>query len=746
MAEIRPPQQKGEESIEDKFMVPYQQNLYFTGREVFLQTLKDKLFVQHSGHHIHRVALYGMGGIGKTQVALGYAYAFRTSYERVYWVRAVNRSSLLLGYQNIAKEVHLPIPASSSPDDTAKRVLVWLRQTTSWLLIIDNLDDISVIESLLPENGPTEHTIITTRNPNSAGIPAEGLEVPLLDHMDAISLLSNLSGIVVTPGSPEFSQADEIVKELGYLPLAIEQAAAFVREVTGDFAAYREEYQQNHKDLYRWVPQGNRPYRDSVATTWSMSFEIVRKNHEPAASLLQLLSFLNPDGILIDFLRDGAKALPIELENMISSSIKLATALLELEKFSLVKWDRRGRILVTHRLVQVVIKDEMSDQERASRFTSVIELCYKAFPQDMLSDEARNLRRRYINQVLAPLQSRNVVHTEELAYLHMVIGQSLRDVGNYKDSENHFLQAIDVLKEINGEEAASTIEAMHSLAITYFDQGRLKIARELLEKVTEISKKINGEDHRRTLTATYHLLRVYLAQGLVSTVASSAAELIEKGKRVLGLDHLTLSTMNLLASAYQKEGRLAEATELYEQVLQNEITASQGKESNTLSNMADLVSIYRDQGRIDDAKKLEKEMLEKAVELLGENHPHTLTIMHNFAAGCYGQKDYEKAISIGEKVLTKRLEILGPEHYETIKTMHNLALAYYKHGDMEKGDELSNKLFESAKLAGSEPHPQIIECMTSLVGVYGVQGREDKADETKKKIQELLGKNLFETE
>ena len=108
----------------------------------------------------------------------------------------------------------------------------------------------------LPQNGPQKHTLITTRNPNSAGIPAEGLEVPLLDATDSIDLLCTLSNIDIIANSPESVQAAQIVEELGYLPLGIEQAAAYVREVAGDFATFLEHYHKIRHRCNKWVPQG----------------------------------------------------------------------------------------------------------------------------------------------------------------------------------------------------------------------------------------------------------------------------------------------------------------------------------------------------------------------------------------------------------------------------------------------------------------------------------------------------------
>ena len=178
----------------------------------FSKHLRKRLFDQAPKKYNHRIALYGMGGIGKTQTALEYVYTNRDSYERIYWITAVDQASLLSGYQKIAIKAGLKSLLNLKPVEIAEGVLSWLRQEQSWLLVIDNLDDINVVAGFLPQNGPHQHTLITTRNPNSAGIPAEGLEVPLLDPADSIDLLSTLSNIAIIANSPESEQADQIVR------------------------------------------------------------------------------------------------------------------------------------------------------------------------------------------------------------------------------------------------------------------------------------------------------------------------------------------------------------------------------------------------------------------------------------------------------------------------------------------------------------------------------------------------------
>src|SRR5579859_3107386 len=273
------------------FMVPYAKNERFMGRDRLLAQLFAELREQKQYQYNHRVALYGLGGVGKTQTALAYVYANRTCYDSIFWISSASQTSLLSDFQRIATRTSCTVEGINMDSFQCVRdVHAWLDAQTSWLLIIDNLDDIALIAGVLPANHSKKHTIITTRKPNSEGIPAQGLEVRLLDPADSVLLLSTLSKITTIKDSLQSKQAYQIVQELGYLPLAIEQAAAYIREVSGTFATFLDDYNKNHTEIHQWIQQGNRSYSHSVATTWSMSFNIVRDNHPQAAQLFQLLS------------------------------------------------------------------------------------------------------------------------------------------------------------------------------------------------------------------------------------------------------------------------------------------------------------------------------------------------------------------------------------------------------------------------------------------------------------------------
>ena len=345
----------------DSFIVPYPRNPQFTGRTKLLETMRERLFAQIPMQYGPRIALYGLGGVGKTQIALEYCYRSTHHYDQIYWLSASDQTSLLSGYQTIARKNGILLSSDSKPVEIAQLVLAWLKQQRSWLLVFDNLDDITVAQGLLPETVTKKHTLITTRNPNARDIPAEGFEVPVLNPEDSVDLLLAFSHIPRPADVTEQQAAYDIVLELGYLPLAIEQAASYVREVTRSLTAFHDQYSRNRRRILERSPTGFRYYSNSVATTWSLVFQEVENTRAEAGKLLQLLSFLNPDGVMIAFLVAGAEAFETDLKQIVLDDYELAVILLVLEKYSLIKWDRVNQALSIHRLVQAVIKDGMSD-------------------------------------------------------------------------------------------------------------------------------------------------------------------------------------------------------------------------------------------------------------------------------------------------------------------------------------------------------------------------------------------------
>jgi len=683
--------------LEDKFLVPYQQNPRFTGRTKLLEALKDKMYTDVPRHFNHRVALYGIGGVGKTQCALEYAYLNRDVYERIYWIAATTQASLLSGFQRIAKKAQLPGLENATLTEIAETVLAWLRSEKSWLVVIDNLDDVTVVDGLLPENGPEKHTLITTRNPNTLGIPAEALEVPLLTAEDSIELFSVLSLVPIHPDTPEWQTAVEIVKELGYLPLAIEQAAAYVREISGDLKSYYEEYLENHKKLYSWVPSGNRQYSYSVATTWSMSFHVVRNSNPSAVRLLRLFSALNPDGILIQFLLDGVKGAGEDMQSVFSNRLEMARALLELEKFSLIKWDRIGKLVGIHRLIQTVVTDEMTSNELERIQELVINMSFFAFPESITPD-SRPICRRYESQVVEALLKITGFATFETYTVKHRVARFLHDDGKYRDAERFSRQLISMTEQ--GPETPETVNNLmiyyDELAASYLNEGRMAEAARIRERVLEGRRKFTGEADPSTLVAINNLSLTYMYQDRLDEAIKLQEELVARCKRILGEESRnTLIFTDNLALSYVKLNRYKDAAKLQEDALGKSRKVFGEEDETTLELTHNLAMTYIRDGRLAKVEGMLRELLVSRSRILGEDHPASLETKHLLANTLRELRKPEEALPLAEEVLAKRSQLLGEKHQVTVNTMGLVGLIYRELGKVSELNVLEQRFLKA---------------------------------------------------
>src|SRR5579859_1590462 len=247
--------------------IPLDRNKCFKGRDRLLIDIFSLFETSHDHNQNRRIALSGLGGIGKTQIALEYCFRYRERYTHVFWVRAAEHFSLLSDLAEIAIVVEcVPDSTHQSTDALAKAALRWLWAAKNWLLIIDNLDDLAIAKGYLPSTDSGGHTLITTRNPDTAAIPAEGFEVDIMESSDAVSFLLSRANLPFTP--PNEAEAAQIVEELGYLPLAIETAAAYIRN-SQKISSYLKLWRENPRTLLSHRVNGVNVSDQSVFTTWN---------------------------------------------------------------------------------------------------------------------------------------------------------------------------------------------------------------------------------------------------------------------------------------------------------------------------------------------------------------------------------------------------------------------------------------------------------------------------------------------
>lgn len=592
----------------ETFIVLYQKNDQFTGRHGFLDQLATKLWENDSPKFSYRIVLHGLGGIGKTQIALRYAHTHREKYGNVFWVSAVSEATILTGFQEIGKHTGCVENIEKlEPTEIAARVLNWMNSQKQWLLVFDNLElDDSVVKKFLPHPSSLKHMLMTTRN-RHCDISAEKFEVAVLQLDEAVELLLTRSNITDTTEARE--EATSVVKLLGNLPLAIEQAAAYIREVSKDIFKFMKRYTEARLLFDKKPQKGIRDYEGSVATTWSLSFSQIEKTNTDASTLMRLTAFLDPDGILIEFLEAGRNGVTEQVQQFLPDSERFDRALGDLERFSLIKRQGTGKesIVVIHRLVQDVVIDEMSPEIRSDMTGVMIGLSDSAFPHwkstRTIDNEDRLRCRKYQDQVLAMLSKVSSCDSIVLADIIWRIGRFFLDDGKPKEATELLIKAIGGFETVE-DGRHRTILAKAHLGRAAMEQGHPEKAIDILEPLSKIAISFLGPEDLDTFEVLSRLAWVYANHNRLEEAVNLQEKVLEAGTRLLGVDDPeTLSAMIALASSYRRQNKCVDAEKLEVKVLEARTRLFGEEHPDTLVAMGNLASTYKRQNKLKDAWK-----------------------------------------------------------------------------------------------------------------------------------------------
>lgn len=352
--------------------VPYRYSFFFTGREQVVEQLFATFTSPFSAGAIPLQALIGMGGMGKTQTAVEYAYRYRQQYETVLWMNAETEDALLVSFKTAAELLKCPAAHLQSRQSLIASMQEWFRNMIDWLLILDNADQIALIEPFLPLSA-RGHILLTTRATALGGLAQPLPLTSLTDDDGALCLLRRATYLSSTQQLSEASPASvkaarELSQLMNGLPLALEQAGAYIettgRGITGYLDLYRTYRLEIQRDQHGEVPN----YRYPVAFAWNLSREIVRGENPVALELLHLCAFLAPEAIPYEIFTKGTHLLGPTLGSALANPLALDRMVALLRKHSLIKneVDQEADIsrLIIHPVLQEILQDGMDPQTR----------------------------------------------------------------------------------------------------------------------------------------------------------------------------------------------------------------------------------------------------------------------------------------------------------------------------------------------------------------------------------------------
>jgi hypothetical protein len=695
-------------------MVPFNRNLQFTGRVDQLAELERRLFV---GEQTSKIAITGLGGVGKTQLVLELAYRTRARYQScsVLWIPATDTESLREAYLDVAQQLKIT-GWDDKKADVKKLVQLHLSKTTGrWLLIFDNADNVDMwIGQSVSETGSgrlidylprsTQGFIVFTTRDRKTAIklaPQNIVEVPEMNEDVAIQLLQKrLVNPDLVKNRPD---TKTLLKELTYLPLAIVQAAAYINENRIAFAEYLsllEEQEEDVIDLLSEEFEDEGRYdnvKNPVATTWLISFEQIRNRDPLAADYLSFMACIDPKDIPQSLLPTGA------------SRKKETDAIGMLDAYSFINKRSADLALDLHRLVYLATRNWLRKTELIAQWTErAITQLEGVFPDH--NHQNRSVWRRYLPHVRYVLRS-DVVHkdAENRTNLTWRFAMCLYSDSRFNEAEAPFMEVVETWKKVLGAEHPDTLASMNNLASTYGSQGRWKEAEELEVQMKETWKRVLGVEHPDTLTSMDNLASTYWNQGRWREAEELQVQVMETWKRVLGAEHPdTLTSMDNLALTYGKQGRWKEAEELQVQVMEKWKRVLGVEHPDTLTAMNNLALTYKNQGCWKEAEELQVQVTETSKRALGVEHPFMLTSMANLALTYGKQGRWKEAEELQVQVMETSKRVLSAEHPDTLTAMNNLAFTRKGHSrDIEALRLMEECVAARTRILGTD-HPDTL--------------------------------------
>lgn len=730
-------------------------NPQFTGRLEHLDQIRALL----TGNRVSLMpnTLYGLGGVGKTELAKEYAHRFGADYDLIWWIRAESRAAARASLAELG--ARLGADPTASRGECIRHAHEALRRGTPysrWLLVFDNADDISEALDLLPASSSCGHVLITSRNLDWRDFGASVM-VEVYPRRESIEFLRRKVPDISIENANGF--ADSVQD----LPLALEHAASWYRETGRSAAEYRELMESEFRILFadrKFYPvltlgdgraeddDGSEPdagYVRTVASAWLVSAQTMADDQRnPARKLLEFLSFFAPVPVPLDLMRAApAGLLPRDLELHLADDVAIRDMFRAIATRSLARVYAPAEgnprdMLEMHRIVQLFIANSIST-ERADRYRRAARMALVATaPED--PEAPRNFP-AYAEIIphLAPTGAMRSLE-EEVLQLILDISRSLLRQGEYDSCLTLVRRALSHWSTVlePADEMLLTLRRSESLALSGLgDQvSRLAINRDVLRLATAV----HGEDSPVALRARGSIAAALLWLGRVTEAEEVARAVLETTRAEHGEEAgLTLRAICNYAAHLRLAGRHEEALELDRAVYRLRSASSSGAREVIIARTS-LARDLRELGLAFEAAQEQEDNYGTSVMELGRYEPETLRAMEELAIIRRFAGRYEEAYELGLIALERSEAQLGQEHPDYIGSLANLAGYCRFLGETNRGRRLARDAYEKAQRIIPAPNPIRAATATNLAVFLRADGElEEATDLDRQAFEELRG-------
>ena len=725
-------------ALSPHWLVPLPRNPFFTGREEILEALHTQLHVEQVVALTQSYALRGLGGIGKTQIALEYAYRYALEYSAIFWIEAETIEHVMSSLLRIVELLQLPERQETDQQRTVAAVQRWLSTHSRWLLIWDNVEDLELLQRLLP---PTRQgaTLITTRH-QALGTLARGMDLAPMERGEGMLFVLRRAKVLEPEATSErmhqlavsmpaeYAATEKLVAAMEGIPLALDQAGAYIEETGCSVSAYLERYEQQRIRLLdrRGVLGGDHPH--SVTVTFLLASKRIEREQSAAADLLHVCVLLHAEAIPEELFVAGAAYLGPELASLATDPSQLDQVIAVLRSLSLVQRQPETRTLSIHRLVQAVLREQMSEPEQAEWLRRVVAALNAVFPD--VTHEAWEQCERLLPHVLTVAATiPDCAGDRELAEALQKAADYLCCCARYEQAEPLYQRALCIGKQVWGPAHPQVAYPLCGLAYLYYEQGKYQQAEPLYQRALQIREQVLGLTHPDVASTLQRLGLLYWKEGKYEQAELVHQRALQIREQALGRGHPQVATLlNDLALLAGEQGKYEQAEPLYQWALtirEQQLGPEHPDIAESLNNLADL---YIEQGKYEQAEPLCEQALCILKQALGVEHPGVAYPLRHLADLYMEQGKYEQAEPLYRQALRIWEQALGPEHPNLAYPFHGLAILFTRQGKYEQAEPLYRQALRIWEQALGPEHPQTAHPLNNLAALYTAQGKYEQAE------------------
>ncbi|MER8004557.1 FxSxx-COOH system tetratricopeptide repeat protein [Streptomyces sp. NPDC094149] len=693
-------------------------NQNFTGRTELLDLLDERL--GEGTTTVLPEAIHGMGGVGKTQLAIEYAYRHQAEFDIIWWIPSERPGQIGQSLVELARR--LGLTTSSEVNVAGPAVREALREGkpfSRWMLIFDNADSPEQVRPYFPTGG-TGTILVTSRN-RRWGLVSGSLEVDVFTREESKELLRGSGPILAE------EEAEALADALGDLPLALVQAAAWRAETGMSAAEYLRLFESKKDELLETAPPPD--YQLPVAAAWNVSLDHLETRSPAALRLLQLCSYFAPDPISRKILsrRESNRDDPFpELNATLSDPMKLARAIREINRYSLARIDHRTNSIEMHRLVQHVLINRMSPQEQDSMRGSAHRLMATADPGTPTDPTSWDRYAELYTHVMAS----NALRSEQSWTRDLVINVAkyLYHWGEHEVAVDFSESAWKAWLELFGEEDHQTLLMGQWLTWMYWTVGRYQEASDLVEHVRRVYDRVADPDAESVLDAIDTEAGVRRAEGRFQDAVELNRVAYDRAVRAFREDDpVTLNIAHNLGVSLRLTGAFREALELDRKTWGLKLRVFGRDEQRSLITENSIAIDVREIGDYIGARRLQESALSASRELFGGDNPNTIDTVRELGIACRKAGDHARALEFALEAQEGFTRRYGETHPRSLASALTLAIALRQNGDLDSAHARGLQVCSGYRTVFHERHPYTMSADVGLAVSERLLGRPEEA-------------------